>query len=793
MNDKDHSKSISGDGFTCIPQFESSNQAGKYSESGEAGAVNYGGDRAEEFDGALGQYSFDGQFDGSNRFEYGQGANNGDIFYGMGDYDYSTGWGNSDYFGETGMTMVIDSSGKIGVNKPKANGAVHNTADATVADRYVQTDNTLIHTSSTSQIDKESSPATHTGLSQALHDVKQVSSGHPYYDEDNLTRYWSFMHRLWGQASANQREFIDPIGSEVGASTTFSQLDFQEDKPGAQNANPNTGAALDGIAESYMLNGQVSDNAAVAGTTLYPSRWYGYHENNHDVTNNLSAGKESERLAGRFIGGLDSNPLYDIMESKRGRHGKTLYDFHGGFTKGNSGTEGVRIANEPWDILNSHNRHTFEDTTNGRTADAWDATWGFTQGNIKIDADATHTSGVTDLPVFGDMGKNVDEQIFADSGFFDSSWELGKPLLGAHVDPRGELHLQQDQRWFEGINSSPADTQPSVGSISTSEPNDDAKMRCFHCEIQYGLHWNPVDKHFYTRDVRQTANAATGTDAVGYGAWGDCEREGESRTCEYSSGVCFVEERRTFGYITLVRKGCKQAQACYMQKYQNFLVQAGRQCWPADGSDSSMKVAARPNDVMADQWIYNLVSGGNPYEYTLDGQWNDFMDVHWPLDSNGSNPTIPRNTNNIASTFDFKYNKFNEGDNYLYSRDEFDNTFVDVDRDGQVTAVEDHLVGSGFTAMKEIHGPTFGFYKDPMAITQLPHDTSVPPIVNANYWGNAYKSAATFPFVAHPATDLTPASGTRTYTNPVPATVIIFFCKYYISLLPMWQLVNPYL
>ena len=86
--------------------------------------MNYGGDRAEEFDGALGQYSFDGQFDGSNRFEYGQGNNNGDMFYGMGDYDYSAGW-DSDYFGDTGMTMIIDSNGKIGVNKPST--AAHDT------------------------------------------------------------------------------------------------------------------------------------------------------------------------------------------------------------------------------------------------------------------------------------------------------------------------------------------------------------------------------------------------------------------------------------------------------------------------------------------------------------------------------------------------------------------------------------------------------------------------------------------------------------------------------------------
>ena len=47
-----------------------------------------------------------------------------------------------------------------------------------------------------------------------------------------------------------------------------------------------------------------------------------------------------------------------------------------------------------------------------------------------------------------------------------------------------------------------------------------------------------------------------------------------------------------------------------MQKYQNFLVQAGRQCWPGDESQTSHKVAARPHDLYADQWISNIVYGG---------------------------------------------------------------------------------------------------------------------------------------------------------------------------------------
>ena len=162
-----------------------------------------------------------------------------------------------------------------------------------------------------------------------------------------------------------------------------------------------------------------------------------------------------------------------------------------------------------------------------------------------------------------------------DSARFDSSWELGTPTV--------------DQRWFNG--------EQSTAQTGSREADDNSRLSCLHCEVQYMLKWDPVNSVFFT-------SSATG--AVNSNAWADCA--GVARPCEYSSGVCFIEERRTWGYITLVRRGCKQAQACYMQKYQNFLVQAGRQCWP-QGS-ASMNVKARPNDIMADEWIYNIVQGG---------------------------------------------------------------------------------------------------------------------------------------------------------------------------------------
>ena len=59
----------------------------------------------------------------------------------------------------------------------------------------------------------------------------------------------------------------------------------------------------------------------------------------------------------------------------------------------------------------------------------------------------------------------------------------------------------------------------------------------------------------------------------------------------------------------------------------------------------------------------------------------------------------------------------------------------------------------------------------------MPHDTDTPPTEKSNYWGNGAAFDASFPFIAHPATDITPASGTRTFTNPVPATVSLKFIQ----------------
>ena len=201
--------------------------------------------------------------------------------------------------------------------------------------------------------------------------------------------------------------------------------------------------------------------------------------------------------------------------------------------------------------------------------------------------------------------------------YFDASWELGDAPMHfseiqteviPYIDPATGLAadiaigatasaaVHSGYRWFEGINT--------ALNLGTSEVNDPAKLKCHTCDIQREMRW--VGTQFTLFDPTDATNVVKNDENL----WSICHAALTQRSCEYSAGTCFVEERRTWGYITQVRAGCKQAQACYMQKYQNFLVKAGRQCWPGDSAGMIDQIASRPYDVMADNWITNIISGG---------------------------------------------------------------------------------------------------------------------------------------------------------------------------------------
>jgi len=193
--------------------------------------------------------------------------------------------------------------------------------------------------------------------------------------------------------------------------------------------------------------------------------------------------------------------------------------------------------------------------------------------------------------------------------YFDSSWELGDSpkhfgeigtntvqYSPSNIPGTADPDFYSGNRWFEGIDAS-----LNGGS---SEVDDPAKLKCHTCNEHREMFWTGTK--FMLVDPTDAGRANKNNENL----WAECMGSLNQRSCEYSAGTCFVEERRTWGYVTQVRAGCKQAQACYMQKYQNFLVQAGRQCWPGSDAQTSHMVASRPYDLMADNWITNIVRGG---------------------------------------------------------------------------------------------------------------------------------------------------------------------------------------
>lgn len=146
---------------------------------------------------------------------------------------------------------------------------------------------------------------------------------------------------------------------------------------------------------------------------------------------------------------------------------------------------------------------------------------------------------------------------------YDKSWELGDALADSRDQDDGK--------------------------------DDDVKLKCKACKVDFQIVW--TGSAFAIKKKDGTGNAFANNAA----AIATCDAAQTDVYCEYSAGVCFVEERMQFGLVTSYERGCKQAKACYMQKYQNFLVKAGRQCWPESNTDMIDKIARRPYDIMADE------------------------------------------------------------------------------------------------------------------------------------------------------------------------------------------------
>lgn len=245
---------------------------------------------------------------------------------------------------------------------------------------------------------------------------------------------------------------------------------------------------------------------------------------------------------------------------------------------------------------------------------------------------------------------------------------------------KGWQRYYSGQRWFPGIQNFEAPDQMTPNmhgqglnptGDAYNQRNDPAKLKCHHCIESANLEWDNTYHTFKLVSAFSITNASgavkhyKATDNLGattFGVdgsqvggtvtnvegdahdishntnvdlWKQCFDTLKQKSCEYSSGVCFVEERRVWGYVTQVQAGCQQAQACYMQKYQNFVVEAGRQCWPGDAFGEQHKLATRPDDIRADQWMYNIIKGGlmlanKPSGITAGGIYDNHMFRKFP-------------------------------------------------------------------------------------------------------------------------------------------------------------------
>ena len=330
-------------------------------------------------------------------------------------------------------------------------------------------------------------------------------------------------------------------------------------------------------------------------------RFYQYHgDDDKFVTNNHRAGGR-DLLAGRF-------DLETSTYVPEGRAGKTLAQMMADGQLGSDLTTLNNIYDKPWELTSEQRYLVHPSLTNHNPPDPMGSKF------------------ATEFPFLFDM----------DLANFDSSWELGYPNNNA----------QALQRWFEGRNNNPT---------NANVHNDDTRLRCNSCEVQMKLEWKQNDNGYGGTFVTRHIDAAAMT--ANRDAWAECTHTETSIPCEFSSGVCFIEERRTWGYVTYLKKGCKQAQACYMQKYQNFLVEAGRQCWPEDNTGMVRTIAARPHDIMADEWIYNILAGG------AEAISDSVASYDW-ADADPRNPASSDNSMQWAAT--------------TYDARQFDNTFTDL-------------------------------------------------------------------------------------------------------------------
>lgn len=447
------------------------------------------------------------------------------------------------------------------------------------------------------------------------------------WDNDHINKYWEFMHRQWGHQQENR----------LGVNFVRDPTDFTQSAKASRWFHVTPERVINNLNKGY-LKYQYPGGYTHGSTehARFPVDRYAY----------LQAGRH-----GHNWGEVPGNSwTRNIVDNER--------------TNGNW-KFGWYVQPWLWDAGNIDNIHDVDpldmDAANPMGSEI-QHTFGFIDWQ-DANANAFAEDGEATMLTNADEYAQVSPARAPWYGkYFDASWEQGdspahffqdgvnaqytespfdptfsgSPAQNGGIDQASVAHFDRSNtasdralagweryysgyRWFDGIQNFVA--HPSGVSMNTqtknmhnvNEVDDPAKLKCHRCNEQAEMRWDN-DFHTFklvTRDhgSEELDNLDTQS-GLAVDLWKNCFETLNQRSCEYSSGVCFVEERRVWGYVTQVRAGCQQSQACYMQKYQNFVVEAGRQCWPGDALGEDHKLAVRPDDMRADHWIYNIIKGG---------------------------------------------------------------------------------------------------------------------------------------------------------------------------------------
>jgi len=448
------------------------------------------------------------------------------------------------------------------------------------------------------------------------------------WDNDHINKYWEFMHRQWGHQQENR----------LGINFVRNPTDFSQSAKASRWFHVTPERVINNLNKGY-LKYQYPGGYAHATPTAharFPVDRYAY----------LQAGRH-----GHNWGEVPGNSwTRDITDDER-EDGAWKFGWY--------------VQPWLWDAGNVDHIHDV-DTLNMDADPPMGSTiqhsWGFIDWK-DVNANAFHEDAEDTLLDAANEYKHVSPARAPWYGkYFDASWEQGDspahffqdgvnaqysespfdptfsgtPAQNGGIDQASVQHFDRSDtandrnqagweryysgyRWFDGIqnfvghpNGVTRNTQ-TKNMHNVNEVNDPAKLKCHRCNEQAEMRWDNTFHTFklVTRDqgAEEIDNLDT-QNGLAVDLWKNCFETLNQRSCEYSSGVCFVEERRVWGYVTQVRAGCQQSQACYMQKYQNFVVEAGRQCWPGDALGEEHKLAVRPDDMRADHWIYNIIKGG---------------------------------------------------------------------------------------------------------------------------------------------------------------------------------------